>query len=116
MIREALNVKMKVLFNADDFGLTKGVTDGIIKAHQEGVVTSTTLLMNGLATEYAVQQAKENPRLNVGIHLVLSWGKPIHDNVPHLLNEKGEFKYNSGYTKMDPPNIEEVEKEWNAQI
>lgn len=107
---------MKVLFNADDFGLTKGVTDGIIKAHQEGIVTSTTLMMNGLATEYAVRKAKENPNLKVGIHLVLSWGKPICIDVPHLLNETGEFKYNSRYTEMDPPNIEEVEKEWTAQI
>lgn len=42
---------MKVLFNADDYGLTKGVTDGIIKAHVEGVVHATTLMMNGNADQ-----------------------------------------------------------------
>lgn len=66
---------MRIEINADDFGLTKGVTDGIIQAHQDGCVTSTTLMMNGLATDYAVEKALENPDLKVGIHLVLTWGK-----------------------------------------
>ena len=68
---------MQVIFNADDFGLTKGVTDGIIQSHTKGIVTSTSLIMNGRAVSYAVEQAKKHPSLRVGLHLVLSWGKPL---------------------------------------
>ncbi|MBD7908221.1 chitin disaccharide deacetylase [Sporosarcina gallistercoris] len=107
---------MKVLFNADDFGLTKGVTDGIIQAHTNGVVQSTTLMMNGLATDYAVAKAKMLPSLQVGIHLVLTYGKPLSDDVPTLLNEQGSFKYTNTFKQMEPPNIEEVEKEWRTQL
>lgn len=107
---------MNVLFNADDFGLTKGVTDGIMKAHTEGVVGSTTLMMNGSAVDYAVFRAKQNPSLKVGIHLVLTWGKPIADNVPDLIKFDGTFKYNSAFQNMKKPNLIQVEKEWEAQI
>jgi len=107
---------MKVLFNADDFGLTKGVTDGIIKAHTEGVVDSTTLMMNGYAVDYAVVQAKQNPSLKVGIHLVLTWGKPMANNVPDLIKSDGTFKYNNTFKNMELPTLIQVEKEWEAQI
>ncbi|CDQ38340.1 chitin disaccharide deacetylase [Virgibacillus salexigens] len=106
---------MHVLFNADDFGLTKGVTDGIIMAHQNGVVTSTTLMMNGKAVNYAVARAKENDTLHVGIHLVLTWGKPL-SSVPELVCENNRFKYSSRYRHMEAPNLQAVEKEWRAQI
>ncbi|REB05498.1 chitin disaccharide deacetylase [Sporosarcina sp. BI001-red] len=107
---------MKVLFNADDFGLTKGVTDGIIQSHIHGLVQSTTLMMNGLATEYAIEKAKTMPSLHIGIHLVLTYGKPLSIGVPTLVNEQGVFRYTNAFEVMDPPNIEEVEKEWRAQL
>lgn len=112
-----VGVKMNILFNADDFGLTKGVTDGIIKAHSEGVVGSTTLMMNGKATDYAVEQAKHHPTLDIGIHLVLTWGKPVSQrSVSSLIDENGRFKYRSNYVETEPPNLDEVKKEWTAQI
>lgn len=107
---------MKVLFNADDFGLTKGVTDGIIKAHTDGVVNSATLMMNGKALDYAVSEAKKHPSLKVGIHLVLTWGKPISNDVPALIHSDGTFKYKNTFQSMDAPDTSEVEKEWEAQI
>ncbi|MGX8790713.1 chitin disaccharide deacetylase [Oceanobacillus sp. M60] len=107
---------MRIEINADDFGLTKGVTDGIIQAHQDGCVTSTTLMMNGLATDYAVEKALENPDLKVGIHLVLTWGKPLHSSVPNLVKSDGTFRFTSGYRDMEAPNISEVELEWRAQL
>lgn len=107
---------MKVLFNADDYGLTKGVTDGIIKAHVEGVVHATTLMMNGNAVAYAVEQAKQHPNLRVGIHLVLTWGKPLRDDVSDLINEAGTFKFNSTFAEMEAPDVHQVEKEWRTQI
>ncbi|ASK62405.1 chitooligosaccharide deacetylase [Virgibacillus phasianinus] len=107
---------MNVLFNADDFGLTKGVTDGIMQAHLNGVVGSTTLMMNGWAVDYAVEKAKEFPSLRVGIHLVLTWGRPICSDIPELVDTEGLFKYKNTFMEMDPPDVSAVEKEWRAQI
>ncbi len=58
-----------VIFNADDFGYTRGINRGIVEAHRNGVVTSTTLIVNGLATEEAVGMAAELPGLSVGLHV-----------------------------------------------
>lgn len=107
---------MKVLFNADDYGLTKGITDGIIKSHVDGLVGSTTLMMNGLAVEYAVREAKSTPSLKVGIHLVLTWGRPLSLDVPDLINEDGFFKYRNTFSQSKAPNVEQIELEWRTQI
>lgn len=107
---------MKVLFNADDFGLTTGINDGIIASHLNGLVDSATLMMNGLAVEHAVSTAKKTPSLKVGIHLVLTWGKPLSKDIPDLMNEEGFFKYRNTYAQSERPNIEQVELEWKTQI
>jgi predicted glycoside hydrolase/deacetylase ChbG (UPF0249 family) len=61
--------------NADDFGFTHDVNAGIIEAHRQGVLTSTTLMANGDAFEDAVKLAAEEPSLDVGCHLVLVQGQ-----------------------------------------
>jgi len=105
---------LKVLFNSDDFGLTKSITDGTIDAHVNGVVNSTTLMMNGHAVPYALEEAKKHPNLKVGIHLVLTWGKPLRDDLPSLTRADGYFKFNS--LMQDELDVEAVKKEWTAQI
>ncbi|SHN34819.1 chitin disaccharide deacetylase [Gracilibacillus kekensis] len=107
---------MNILFNADDFGLTRGVSDGIIQAHKNGVVSSTTLMMNGIATDYAVNIAKRTPSLKVGIHLTLTWGKPLHSNVSSLIDAQGYFIFTNQFRDFNLPDINEVKKEWQAQI
>ena len=63
---------MKFLIpNADDFGFTRDVNEGIVHAHREGILTATTLMATGAAFDHAVQLARENPGLDVGVHLVL---------------------------------------------
>lgn len=63
---------MKLLVvNADDFGFTRGVNAGIVEAHHQGILTSTTLMAPGAAFDDAVRLAKENPTLDVGVHIVL---------------------------------------------
>jgi predicted glycoside hydrolase/deacetylase ChbG (UPF0249 family) len=61
--------------NADDFGFTRDVNAGIVEAHREGVLTSTTLMANGDAFEDAVKLADDTPGLDVGCHLVLVQGR-----------------------------------------
>lgn len=63
---------MKYLItNADDFGFTRDVNEGIIHAHRQGILTATTLMATGPAFEHAVELARENPALDIGVHLVL---------------------------------------------
>ncbi|WP_026831262.1 chitin disaccharide deacetylase [Exiguobacterium antarcticum] len=107
---------MNIFINADDFGLTRGVTDGIIQAYQNGIVHATTLMMNGRAVPYAVQQAKRFPQLQVGIHLVLSYGRPLTTTTTTLTNASGHFRFTNQYAEQVPPSQEDVLTEWTAQI
>jgi chitin disaccharide deacetylase len=68
-----------LIINADDFGFTRDVNEGIVKAHREGVVTSTTLMATGDAFDDAVRLALETPTLDVGCHLVLVQGRSVLD-------------------------------------
>ncbi len=66
-----------LIINADDFGFTRDVNAGIVHAHREGVLTSTTLMANGGAFDDAVRLAHETPSLDVGCHLVLIQGRAL---------------------------------------
>lgn len=67
----------RLIINADDFGFTADVNAGIVQAHREGILTSTTLMATGDAFEDAVRLAHENPSLDVGWHLVLVQGRSL---------------------------------------
>src|SRR6202046_5322586 len=53
----------QLILNADDFGMTRGVNEGIIRAHREGVLTSTTLMANGAEFEDAGLRANAHPKV-----------------------------------------------------
>ena len=67
----------RLIINADDFGFTRGVNNGIVQAHKQGIVTSTTIMANGQAFNEAVELARENPGLGVGCHLSIVGGRPV---------------------------------------
>jgi hopanoid biosynthesis associated protein HpnK len=67
----------RLIVNADDFGLTRGVNRAIADAHQNGIVSSATLMANGAAFADAVQIAGSLPQLSVGCHIVLVDGSPV---------------------------------------
>ena len=68
---------MFVIINADDFGWTEGINEGILEAHRHGVLTSATLLTGMKATNHAIELAKSYPRLSVGVHLSYGLGEPL---------------------------------------
>jgi hopanoid biosynthesis associated protein HpnK len=85
-----------VIINGDDFGYSPSVNQGIIQAHEQGILTSTSLMVTGEAFEEAVTLAKVHPNLAVGLHLVLGCGKsvlPPHQ-IPHLVDVRGDFPPN----------------------
>ena len=75
-----------LIVNADDFGLSKGQNYGIIEACRNGVVTSTTALVNGAAIDHAAQLSRSTPELAVGMHFVLTLGEPL-SAMPGLTRE-----------------------------
>ena len=112
---------MKLIFHGDDFGLTSGINQGIIRAFKEGLLSSTSLISGGEAAEEAISLAKENPGLDMGIHLILCDEKPvlpakdissITSGRPHLPTRK-QLQRAIFARKI---NYREVEDEWNAQI
>ena len=60
-----------LIVNADDFGLSDGVNRGIIRAHEQGIVTSASLMVRQPAAAAAADYAKRHPGLSVGLHLDL---------------------------------------------
>jgi chitin disaccharide deacetylase len=64
-----------LVVNADDFGAGRGVNRGIVEAHRHGIVTSTSLMIEGPASGEAARLARECPSLSVGLHVVLPDGE-----------------------------------------
>ncbi len=83
-----------VIFNADDFGISQGVNDAILKAHTEGILNSTSLMINQDFALDAIQKAKQMPALKVGLHINLTNQKPASNptQIPHLVDKNGYFK------------------------
>ncbi len=63
--------KRRLIVNADDFGQSKGINKGIIRAHEKGIVTSTSLMVRYPAAVEAAEYARGNTTLGVGLHLDL---------------------------------------------
>ncbi|MCX7970531.1 MAG: chitin disaccharide deacetylase [Negativicutes bacterium] len=108
---------MKVIINADDFGLTPGVNEGIVRAMRYGVVTSTTWMANMPASAAALDLAGQHGISDIGQHLVLTCGRPVlpPGQVPSLVDDNGFFHRNL-WRQGNEAEPGEVEREWRAQI
>lgn len=105
---------MKLIVNADDFGLSEGVNKGIILAHNQGIVTSTTAMVTMPWIDHAVFLLKDAPGLKVGLHLNMTLGRPLTE-CPSLVKKNGSF-----YKPKENPDVsmfaqEEIKKEFLAQ-
>jgi len=112
----------RLIVNADDYGLTATVSAGIRQAHQEGIVTSTTAMMNMAGVEGELQTARRDcPKLGLGVHLVLTAGKPLlpAKEVPSITAISGteNFPKLAVLSKSgERLKAAEVKAEWRAQI
>ncbi len=82
----------RLILNADDFGLTRGINRAIAELHAAGALTSATLMANGPAFHHAVAIAHAHPTLGVGCHIVLTDGTPLSppETIPTLLGPDGK--------------------------
>jgi predicted glycoside hydrolase/deacetylase ChbG (UPF0249 family) len=108
---------VRLIVNADDFGYTPGVTRGILRAHRDGIVTATTLMANAPDTEGAAEAARTAKTLDVGVHLVFTYGRPLTaaDRVPSLVTATGEFPRVTDLLRSGRPTAEEALVEARAQ-
>lgn len=112
----------QLIVNADDLGLTPAVNRGVVRAFQNGIVTSASLLVTGSAFEDAVALARQNPNLDVGLHLALVEERAVlgHDILPTLVDKTGSFPQTSGEfirrAVLGRISWDEVEREIAAQL
>ena len=93
-----------LIVNADDFGRSSGVNRGIIRAHEQGIVTSASLMVRWPAAAEAAEYARIQPRLSVGLHLDL-----------------GEWVYRDSdwtvvYQEVTPDDVGAVRQEVSHQL
>ena len=103
----------KLIVNADDFGYSEEINKGIIESHLNGIVTSTSMIVNMPGFKSAVKSAKKHPSLDIGIHLNLTEGKPLLNS---LLAVKGKFSGSYLNFILNKYPEEEIEVELEAQI
>ncbi len=110
----------RLIVNADDYARTPEVARGIRQAHRRGIVTSTTAMMNMAGAGQDLQLAHgECPRLGLGVHLVLTSGRPLTSPacVPSLVDGDGNLrKLEHFLARLDLVKVDEVEAEWRAQV
>ncbi|GAW28035.1 MULTISPECIES: carbohydrate deacetylase [unclassified Carboxydocella] len=105
-----------LIVNGDDFGLSPGINEGVRRCHREGILTSTTILVNQPWAREAVDLSRECPALEMGVHLNLTVGKALTDG--------RQFEpYPVLYERLQRASAEEIarfqewaEAEWLAQI
>ena len=105
--------------NADDFGLSAGVNDGILEAHAAGVVSSVSVLVNAPGWEHAVAALRGTSTLDVGLHLNLTAGEPVSAGRSLVDRHTGRFHGLAGLVaraligRIDPAHVAE---ECGAQL
>lgn len=109
-----------LIVNADDYGRTSGVSSGIRQAHLQGLVSTTTVMVNMPDVLDQIRRAQDEcPRLGLGVHLNLTIGSPCApaDEIPSLLDPQGRFRDQDAIAQsvvdIDPI---QVEIEFRAQI
>jgi chitin disaccharide deacetylase len=109
-----------LIINADDYGRTPDISRGIRAVHLNGLVTSTTSMMNMPTTAADIKIVlQETPNLGLGVHLVLTAGKPLlpPEKVRSLVAPDGKF-LSQGLLIQNATalNIAEAKAEWRTQI
>jgi predicted glycoside hydrolase/deacetylase ChbG (UPF0249 family) len=113
-------MSLRLIINADDYGRTPEISHGIRVAHLRGMVTSTTVMMNMPSAAEDIHHALiGTPNLGLGVHLVLTAGKPLlpAEEIPSLTTADGNFLKLDALVSCAPDlNPAEAKAEWRAQV
>lgn len=110
----------KLIVNADDYGRSAGINRGILESHTNGIVTSTTVMVNYPDAAPGIEQALQDaPELGLGLHITLTSGKPVSgpDHVPSLVDDDGRFHHISVWSQhYDGFEAGDLQREIAAQV
>ncbi|OHB71229.1 MAG: hypothetical protein A2W23_09370 [Planctomycetes bacterium RBG_16_43_13] len=113
-----------VIINGDDYGYTDEKNEGILKAHSNGILTSTTVMVNMVTENWAKEILKHRKSLGIGLHLNITSGKPVSqpNDVPTLVNKRQDMFRPEVWNKSrwnnfgNQKNVVEVEMEYRNQL
>ncbi len=112
-------MRKRLIVNADDYGRSPGVSRGILQAHREGIVTSTTVMINQPDVETQLAEALACPELGIGLHLVFSAWRPVlpPEEIPSLVNSDGRFlSQHDLWARAEEISPAHVRAEFRAQL
>jgi predicted glycoside hydrolase/deacetylase ChbG (UPF0249 family) len=109
-----------VMITADDFGLSPGITDGILRCIDDGLLDSVSLVPNGADFERAAAALRERKDMHVSVHINIVEGSPVSDAaaIPRLVGANGKFRQSFvtlAYQQF-APGRREVEKQLYQEI
>ena len=111
---------MKLIINADDFGLSNGVNYGLMDSYKHGVVRSTSIMAGMPGFDHAVEllnNSKGLEGLGCGVHLTLSAYKPVLNTHKTIVDENGFFYKRINEEIVENKfDLEEIYNEFSAQI
>ncbi|EDV24113.1 uncharacterized protein TRIADDRAFT_26517 [Trichoplax adhaerens] len=113
------NKPVKLIVNGDDLGYCIPRDCGIIESFLQGMITSTSLLVNGQSAQYAIKACRKHA-IPIGLHANLTEGKPVNDYNYKTLTDHdnlfwGKFGFRERLTSGDI-SLAEVEHEIEAQV
>lgn len=124
---ENLNTdSIKIIVNADDLGICKERDDGIFELYTKGIISSSSILVNGINFESSIKKAKEL-KIPLGLHLNLTEGTPINqnefeknslvhfddDNSTYIMHGKFDFRHKLADGAI---NLNDVKNEIISQV
>jgi hopanoid biosynthesis associated protein HpnK len=113
---------LSLVVNADDFGLSERVNEGIIRAHRHGILTSASLIASGSAVRHAIALARETPTLDIGVHLTLIEERPVcrPEEIATLVEGNGRLHPHAmAFVRrylLGRISLEQIGRELDAQI
>lgn len=122
-----ISPRRKLIVTADDLGLSPLITDGIFRAHREGIVTAAALLVNAPGTDDAVAKVHAYPELQIGLHLGVVEGHSLLDRHSSITDSNSYFgddkiclhrhwkPFLARYF-LGALDLREIEQEFEAQI
>jgi hypothetical protein len=117
-----VTARRRLIVAADDFGMSPGVNAGILRAHRDGILTETSLMVRGAAVAEAVALARATPSLGIGLHPTLGQGHcaaPPSES-PVLVDAAGRFADDPVWTGMryffTPGARAQLRREITAQL
>ena len=106
-----------VIINADDFGLSPGVNNGIIKAAREGMLTSTSVMVSASYVKQAIEMLNDSGvKLGLGLHIVLNGTIPTYSKSPLFTSDTGFLSLSEWDDSNEKEFVNEMKHEIKSQL